>query len=98
MQSRIPEMFPEDKTVAHTPGACARAAAHRLGRGCAPRSQMTLWELLVVGVLLTNAAAVLHEERFLARCTLAGARSRSCPARETDSQHPAAARTERRTG
>jgi|Transcript_2450 hypothetical protein len=28
---------------------------------------MTLWELLVVGVLLTNAAAVLHEERFLAR-------------------------------
>lgn len=36
---------------------------------------MTLWELLVVGVLLTNAAAVLHEERFLARCTLAGARA-----------------------
>eukprot|EP00793_Prasinoderma_coloniale_P001807 PRCOL_00003613-RA len=28
---------------------------------------MTLWELLVVGVLATNAAAILHEERFLAR-------------------------------
>lgn len=32
---------------------------------------MTLWELLVVGVLATNAAAILHEERFLARCTSA---------------------------